>query len=65
MGGVGSWKDSSQVRQLKDDGEICNVKGWGVRGVISALILDTAICVGYVLEVTAKETAFHYEEGNM
>jgi hypothetical protein len=30
MGGVGSWRDS-QVRQLKDDGEICNKKGWGGR----------------------------------
>jgi len=40
------------------------VWGWG-RGVISALILDTGICLGYVLEVTAEETEFRYKEGNV
>lgn len=67
MGGMRCWKES-QVRQLKDDGEICNGKGGlGVweRGVISALILDTGICLVYVLEVTAEETEFRYEEGNV
>jgi hypothetical protein len=47
MGGMRSWNES-QDRQLKDDGEICNRKGGLGRetGVISALILDTGICVG-------------------
>ena len=40
------------------------VRGWE-RGVISALILDTGICLEYVLEVTAEETEFHYKEGNI
>lgn len=64
MGGMRSWK-KSQVRQLKDDGEICKRErgsgGWE-SGVISALILDTGICLGYVLEVTAEETEFRYKE---
>lgn len=34
-------------------------------GLISALILDTGICLGYVLEVTAEETEFRYEEGSV
>jgi hypothetical protein len=51
MGGTKSW-NGSQVRQLKDDGEICNGKrgvGEEKGGVISALILDTGICVGYTV----------------
>lgn len=55
----------SQVWQLKDDGEICNKEKVVGRRVISALILDTRTYVAWVLEVTAKETEFPYEDGNV
>jgi hypothetical protein len=55
----------SQVWQLKDDREICNKENVGGRGVVSALILDIRSYVAWVLEVTAKETEFPYEEGNV